>query len=249
MGDGGNRYRNPVSFAGSPNTHARLPGLHDVSSSINIIYPSQRHIGAANISRYEPDTLNRITDITDLVDNDSSSDDDDIVGRRDIEMAKASDGNGKRKRRREKNTSAGQAEAISWCRQATIVFSFIAILAAASSAIGYAIVNSQGKEPYSIDMEGGDSRGTNVDPDSISLHEQERAERQQDLLESAEGVVSACSQSGLESDPQECYDLCDPFMCCFMKGQNACDEERGSSCPVYAGCEALMEDVRAPAEE
>lgn len=183
--------------------------------------------GGTTPSRYDPTGLKRITDITDLVDDSSGDDsDDDIVGS-DIE-------NGRNRNKR--LSIAGSASSALWCRQVIILVGLAGIIVAASVAIGYAVLNAElmNQAPYSV-ADG--STGGNADVP------------QQQMLEIAERVVTACSENKLDEDMTQCQHLCSKNMCCFESGEYSCENDESKDCAVYAGCEALVLGVPMEAAE
>ena len=62
----------------------------------------------------------------------------------------------------------------------------------------------------------------------------------QSLLESAEQVVTACSEVNLSIDMTECQQLCHGKLCCFDTGEFSCLEDETKNCAAYVGCEALI---------
>lgn len=193
-------------------------------------------------SRYDPRTMHRITDITDLVDDSSAdSDDDDAVAgsRTSMEVVAATTAgdveNGRRRNNGSNNNGGGFISLR--CRRAIIVVSLIAIIAAASLAIGFAVTQ---RNPGS----------RNSNPAFSVANEGPHGEQpEQHLLEIAERVISACSESSLDSDMSDCQKLCHTSMCCFESGDYSCEEDESKDCAVYAGCEALIEGILIDAAE
>ena len=74
-------------------------------------------------------------------------------------------------------------------------------------------------------------------------------EGEQKLLEIAERVVLACSESTLDGDMSDCRALCHDAMCCFDGGGYSCADDEGRNCAAYAGCSNLMDGVPVGAEE
>ena len=62
----------------------------------------------------------------------------------------------------------------------------------------------------------------------------------QSLLETAEQVVTACSEVSLSVDMTECQELCHGKLCCFDTGEFSCVEDDTKNCAAYVGCEALI---------
>mmetsp|Transcript_23625 Transcript_23625/g.51157 ORF Transcript_23625/g.51157 Transcript_23625/m.51157 type:complete len:235 (+) Transcript_23625:139-843(+) len=178
-------------------------------------------------ARYDPKAMTRITDITDLVDDTSGSDsDDDVVG------SNLENGIIGRNRRLADLGSSGSAL---WCRQFILLVALVGIIVGASVAIGYAVLNADpNKSPYSV-AEG--PQGGNAEVP------------QQQLLEIAERVVTACDKNRLNEDMKECQQLCHLNMCCFESGQYSCEDDKTKDCAVYAGCQALVVGIPMGAAE
>ena len=116
------------------------------------------------------------------------------------------------------------------CRQVLILLSLVGIIVGASVGIGYAVLsggNTNGKS------------GTNAAAFAGANGENGMTEQQ--LLEIAERVIVACSETILDNDLTECQNLCHSSMCCFESGQYSCEDDESKACAVYAGCEALVE--------
>ena len=64
----------------------------------------------------------------------------------------------------------------------------------------------------------------------------------QELFETAERVITACSESRLNEDMTECQNLCHDKLCCFdtVRKYN-CENDENKACAVFAGCEALID--------
>jgi hypothetical protein len=105
-----------------------------------------------------------------------------------------------------------------------VIAALVGIIAAASLAIGLAVIDRQIEDSP---IEGG-TAGTTP---------------QQTLLEVAERVVEACSEEMLNRDMSGCQRLCRSSMCCFEDGGYSCEEDKGRDCAAYAGCEALVMGV------
>ncbi|KAL7496160.1 hypothetical protein ACHAWT_005590 [Skeletonema menzelii] len=166
-------------------------------------------------SRYDPKAMSRIVDITDLVDE-ADSDEDEVIGH--------SSGMGGVTR----SNSAGSARSYGpggvgggfMARQALILLALAAIIVAASLAIGFAV-------PTSVLSSGGDSVEGN----------------EQELFETAERVIVACSENALNEDMKACQKICKRNMCCFETGKYSCKDDVKKMCAAYAGCEALVEGI------
>lgn len=68
-------------------------------------------------------------------------------------------------------------------------------------------------------------------------------EQQQHLLDMAEQVVVACSESKLNDDASDCQHLCQHSSCCFERGGYSCEDDEEKDCAVYAGCGALVQEL------
>lgn len=164
-------------------------------------------------SRYDPKAMSRIVDITDLVDE-ADSDDEEVMGH--------STGLGRVTRTNStksmKNYGPGGVGGSSYMfRQALILVALVGIIVAASLAIGYAVPSSSSRSS----VEG----------------------NEQSIFETAERVVLACSESALNEDMKACQKICKRNMCCFETGQYSCKDNEKKMCAAYAGCEALVEGV------
>eukprot|EP00584_Thalassiosira_punctigera_P016641 CAMPEP_0172554800 /NCGR_PEP_ID=MMETSP1067-20121228/56520_1 /TAXON_ID=265564 ORGANISM="Thalassiosira punctigera, Strain Tpunct2005C2" /NCGR_SAMPLE_ID=MMETSP1067 /ASSEMBLY_ACC=CAM_ASM_000444 /LENGTH=239 /DNA_ID=CAMNT_0013343241 /DNA_START=72 /DNA_END=791 /DNA_ORIENTATION=- len=199
---------------------------NSLGSVSGVTKEKQSNMGAdrGHVSRYDPSAMNRITDITDLVDDSSSdSDDDTIVGKRvgkkSATAAKQKDGEGHR-------------PPMPLCRQAVVLLSLIAVIAAFGFGM-FGIVNAViSSEPRNKPSNRSAERGEKV-----------AGLEQQELLKIAQRVVTACSEEKLDLDMSECQKLCHSSMCCFDGGDYSCEEDESKDCAVYAGCEALVQGV------
>ena len=170
------------------------------------------------VSRYNPESMNCIN-IEDLVQEDSSDSDDSEDGVR-APSADAYDSNGTGCQQKRK---AGRVPPLCY-RQMLIIVSLVGIIIAASAAIGYAILNSNGGEKaYSA-------------PESDGSGDQT-------LLETAERISVVCSEHRLNNDRRDCQEMCYTKLCCFEEGDYSCVEDDREECAVYAGCEALVEGI------
>jgi len=113
------------------------------------------------------------------------------------------------------------------------------ILVAASVAIGVLAV----VQPNSIKLPWSNNNNTPGRKSGANFQVAYQAPEQQRLLELAQQVLSACSESKLNEDISDCQHLCRSNLCCFEKGQYSCEDDEEKECAVYAGCEALMEGV------
>jgi len=65
---------------------------------------------------------------------------------------------------------------------------------------------------------------------------------QQEKLETAERVITACGQDGGGIN-KECQSLCKSKLCCFDNGEYGCQGDDSKDCATYAGCIALVKGV------
>ena len=196
--------------------------------------------GNGYASRYDPKATNLIADINDLVEDssDTDSDDDAIIGSHSsMQVAGSERMNGRSRRsdrqqkKKQRKYGPGGAGSSLFCRQIIVILTLIGIIVAASLAIGYAVINGDpSKLPHFTASDDGV-------PD------------QQQLLEIAERVVTACSENELNEDRSECQQLCHSKLCCFESGEYSCEEDESKDCAVYAGCEALVEGIPLEAAE
>jgi len=123
-----------------------------------------------------------------------------------------------------------------WCRKILVIKSLVAIIVAASLAIRHVIMNAEGptanKKAYS----------------AVEINHVPQPQKQQQLLEMAERVIRACSESKLNESTADCQQLCHSRMCCFHdesggEYSSSCKEDESKECVVYTGCEALLEGV------
>ena len=200
--------------------------------------------------RYDPSGLTRVTDITDLVLDDSSVDidhgqdidsDDNAAERNNnnssLEVTTGSSSdieNG----RHGKGGRDGRYSSSWLCRQTIVLIALVGVIIGASLAILYAVNNTQDynshtQSPYLII------------PSSSSGNDMDSNEQEQELLEIAERVVVACGTNKLDEDMKECQNLCRSRMCCFEESGSdySCELDTTKDCAVYAGCEALVEGI------
>mmetsp|Transcript_12236 Transcript_12236/g.26043 ORF Transcript_12236/g.26043 Transcript_12236/m.26043 type:complete len:250 (-) Transcript_12236:166-915(-) len=186
--------------------------------------------GKDKLYRYDPTNMTRITDITDLVDDssDDNSDDEAVIGKSSSMQISGADEENCRRRKRSSRTKGSDGR-MAWCRHA-IIFTFC--VAAVGGTIGHAVTNNNSQKGASSSQEGG-VRGSGGDTN----------QEQQELLETAERVSTACSENKLNEDLSECQKLCHSMLCCFQGGDYSCEMDKGQKCAVYAGCEALVQGV------
>jgi hypothetical protein len=167
-------------------------------------------------SRYDPKAMSRIVDITDLVDE-ADSDDDEVIGHNSgIGGVAGAKSNGPTRSYGPGGVGGGNF----MIRQALILVALVGIIAAASLAIGFAV------PPSAFTLGGGSVEGN-----------------EQELFETAERVVMACSESALNEDMKACQKICKRNMCCFETGKYSCKDDEKKMCAAYAGCEALVEGI------
>ena len=71
-------------------------------------------------------------------------------------------------------------------------------------------------------------------------------DQQQRFLDIAQHVLSACSENQMNKSMEDCQTLCHGKLCCFERDVGSgydCREDESINCPVYAGCEALVQGV------
>ena len=189
--------------------------------------------------------MNRITDITDLVLDDSNSDDEDSIidngFNSSMEIAQDVENGrvvrkGRRRRGRQDDGAdyyGGGVLGLSKCRQLGVIIAIVSVMCGASLAILFAI-DSISHEPQ---IEGSYlvSKTDNVDGESST--------QQQQLLEMAERVITACDENKLNEDMSDCQHLCHGSMCCFETDEYGCQDDASKDCAVYAGCEALVTGI------
>jgi hypothetical protein len=133
-------------------------------------------------SRYDPKAMSRIVDITDLVDEaDSDEDDEEVIGH-----SSGLGGVKKPKSDGSRQYGPGGLGGKFMIRQALILMALVGIIVAASLAIGFAV-------PSSFSSGGGGS-------DVVG--------NEQQLFETAERVVMACSESALDESMKACQKIC-----------------------------------------
>lgn len=133
-------------------------------------------------SRYDPKAMSRIVDITDLVDEaDSDDDEEEVIGH-----SSGLGGVKKPKSGGRQYGPGGIGGGKFMIRQALILMALVGIIVAASLAIGFAVPSS-----FSSGGAGGDVVGN-----------------EQQLFETAERVVMACSESALDESMKACQKIC-----------------------------------------
>ena len=189
--------------------------------------------------------MNRITDITDLVLDDSNSDDEDSIidNGFNSSMEIAQDVENGRVRKGRRRIGGGQDDydygggvlGLSKCRQLLVIIAIVSVICGASLAILYAVGRID--DPQTIQGSYLVSTTDNVDEESSST------QKQQQLLEMAERVITACDEDKLNDDMADCQHLCHGSMCCFETDEYGCQDDVSKDCAVYAGCEALIEGI------
>jgi hypothetical protein len=208
--------------------------------------------------------MSRIVDINDLVDESSGDDSDDdggfmghnvgigSVGRssrstssgngggtNSIDHSSGSNDDADARSRRVRNGATTSPPGMG-CRQAIILMSLVAIIAGASVAIGYAVIGS----PSSSSAQ--DDESTLLSRAYIGSD----GGGEQKLLEIAERVVVACSETNLDSDMSDCRALCRDRACCFDDdADHACVDDESWNCAAYAGCANLLDGVPMGVDE
>lgn len=154
-------------------------------------------------------------------------------------------------------------------RQLLAVCAVVAIVASASALIGLAVTSNEHEESAAVE-DGGFTYvplpPAGVDVANMSAEEhREHVEMMnnyyaskskpapvvtvsgnsngQTLLEKAERIMYACSETMLNQDMSECQTLCRRAMCCFEDPDSmyGCQDDPAHECAVHFGCEALME--------
>jgi len=188
--------------------------------------------------------MNRIADITDLVLDDSNSDDEDSIIdngfnssmeiAQDVENGRVRKGRRRRGGGQDDDYYAGGILGLSKCRQLLVIIAIVSVICGASLAILFAVDRID--EPQTIQGSYLVSTTDNVDEESSST-------QQQQLLEMAERVITACDEDKLNDDMSVCQHLCHGSMCCFETDEYGCQDDVSKDCAVYAGCEALIEGI------
>ena len=164
-------------------------------------------------SRYDPKAMSRIVDITDLVDE-ADSDDEEVMGHN-TGLGGVTQTNSTKSTR---NYGPGGVGGGSFMfRRALILVALVGIIVGASLTIGYAVPSASTRS-------------------SVEGNEQA-------IFETAERVVLACSESALNEDMKACQKICKRNMCCFETGKYSCKDNEKKMCAAYTGCEALVEGV------
>jgi hypothetical protein len=212
--------------------------------------------------------MSRIVDINDLVDDSSGDDSDDdggIIGHS-VGIGSVIGGVGRSSRSKSSSSGPGKLDPSSSndgndgrsmkgtgpnapggvsLGQALILSSLVAIIAAASVAIGYAVV---GPSPPALS-----STSTGYDDDSSGLSRAYMGAEgggEQKLLEIAERVVVACSEENLDSDMSDCRALCRDRACCFDDDvDRSCADDERWNCAAYAGCANILDGVPIGGED
>lgn len=195
--------------------------------------------GAGSSSRYDPKTMSRIVDITDLVDDSSTDSDDDAIVGHSIKTVAGHNfrkGGGTMisifsKRKKSSSSREGSGPCL-MCRQVVILFSLVTIIVAAGFAVVYAVQNGGGDAARASASISSALRGP--DPPEVS----------QDLLETGERINKECAESQLDQNMGECQKLCRDHLCCFEEsGPYSCVNDSSKNCGAYGGCEALVEGI------
>lgn len=192
----------------------------------NVSGAKERGNGDEKVTRYDPKAMSRISDIVDELYEESSTDSIDsaleLSDHVQVKMGKDKAAKVNGKGQKGSSYGPGGMGSALFCRRTLSITALIAVITAASLVIGYAVViHDPSTRPYS--MSDGD--------------------QQQQFLEVAERVISACSEHSLDQDISECQKLCHGKLCCFDSGEYSCNDDEGMECAVYAGCEALVDGV------
>ena len=168
--------------------------------------------------------MSKVVDITDLVDDGSdSSDDEDIIGHSSEGGALgilSKSGSNSNITKQTKGYGLGGSGHNFLSKQLFILFMLLGIIIGSCVAIGYAVLGARETIP---------EIGENLHLGN------------QQLLETAERVVTACSEGRLDEDMSECQNLCHGKLCCFDSGKYNCGNDESKACSVFAGCEALVD--------
>ena len=190
--------------------------------------------------------MNRIADITDLVLDDSNSDDEDSIidngFNSSMEIAQdVENGRVVRKGRRRRGGQndddtdyVGGILGLSKCRQVVVIIAIVSVICGASLAILFAVDRID--EPQTI-------QGAYLVSTTDNVDEESSTQKQQQLLEMAERVITACDEDKLNKDMSVCQHLCHGSMCCFETDEYGCQDDVSKDCAVYAGCEALVTGI------
>ena len=177
--------------------------------------------GGATTSRYDPRTVSKVVDITDLVDDESdASDDENIVGHSSeggafaVLTKSGSHSNVTSATKQYGPGGTGLTRPLV-AKQVLILLTLLGVIVGACVAIGYAVLGAREASP--------------------PVGENEL------LLQTAERVITACSELQLNEDMSECQNLCHARMCCFDSGKYNCEKDENKACAVFAGCEALVD--------
>ena len=168
--------------------------------------------------------MSKVVDITDLVDDGSdSSDDEDIIGHSSEGGAfgiLTKTGSNSNITKNTKGYGPGGSGQNFLTKQLFILFMLLGVIIGSCVAIGYAVLGARERIPQV---------GENLQFGN------------QQLLETAERVVTACSEGRLDEDMSDCQNLCHGKLCCFDSGKYNCDKDESKACAVFAGCEALVD--------
>lgn len=200
------------------------------------------------VARYDPETIDRIVNnIDDLIEDSSSSNSDSDSECCNAKVSSGSDIENKGRQSKKKNQKKKQAKKYGpgenditpkiYCRQILVITALVAIIVAASLAIGYVIMNAE--DPTA------NTKLYSAAEINHGSQPQKQQQQQQHLLEMAERVIRACSESKLNERITDCQQLCRSRMCCFHdegggEYSSSCEEDESKECAVYAGCEALL---------
>lgn len=175
-------------------------------------------------SRYNPRTVSKVVDITDLVDDDSdASDDEDIIGHSSqggtLSVLTKSGSHSNVTSATKQYGPGGSGPLPLVAKQVLFLLALLGVIIGACVAIGYAVLGSREAIVSPLSGEGNNEL----------------------LLQTAERVITACAELQLNQDMTECQNLCHSKMCCFDSGKYSCEKDENKACAVFAGCEALVD--------
>ena len=184
-----------------------------VLTEVTIISLSSSYNIVKRASFSDPTAMSRIVDITDLVDDSDDDDDDNIIGSSSSMPHTMHIGTAGSKRSSSSSSKKGLVGLI--------------ILAAIVCVVGFGYVNNQRSSSSTVSS-------------AYLLVDDE--DGQQEKLETAERVITACGQDNGGIN-KECQTLCKSKLCCFETDDYGCQADDSKDCATYAGCIALVEGV------
>mmetsp|Transcript_31501 Transcript_31501/g.53723 ORF Transcript_31501/g.53723 Transcript_31501/m.53723 type:complete len:219 (-) Transcript_31501:186-842(-) len=170
-----------------------------------------------NVSRYDHNTMNRIVDDDSRADSSTSDSIDEIIS--------------------SKNDKS------SFCRKSIAIALVLAFVSGASLAIGLTVEGNNNRNGNNGISGSGTLFYNPFAAEPASSTTTKEGDEDQTLLELAERIIVACSETKLNQDRSECQHLCHSKMCCFELDDTeySCRDDDGAKCAVHAGCEALFE--------